>query len=70
MSAESIKTINKPTKPIKTRKRKLNTTKVITLYNQGVIPSDIAKQQGVAISTITRYLQSIKPQLQEIQTYS
>ena len=70
MSAESIKTINKPTKPIKTRKRKLNTTKVITLYNQGVIPSDIAKQQGVAISTITRYLQSIKPELQEIQTYS
>jgi len=70
MSAESIKATNKPTKPIKTRKRKLNTTKVITLYNQGVIPSDIAKQQGVAISTITRYLQSIKPQLQEIQTYS
>ena len=70
MTAESIKATNKPTKPIKTRKRKLNTTKVITLYNQGVIPSDIAKQQGVAISTITRYLQSIKPQLQEIQTYS
>jgi hypothetical protein len=67
MTAERVKPTNKPTKP---RKRKLNTTKVITLYNQGVIPSDIAKQQGVAISTITRYLQSIKPQLQQIQTYS
>lgn len=67
MTAESVKPTNKPTKP---RKRKLNTTKVITLYNQGMIPSDIAKHQGVAISTITRYLQSIKPQLQQIQTYS
>jgi hypothetical protein len=67
MTAESVKPANKPTK---TRKRKINTTKVITLYNQGVIPSDIAKNQGVALSTITRYLQSIKPQLQDIQTYS
>ena len=66
MTAESIK----PQPKTKTRKRKINTTKVITLYNQGVIPSDIAKNQGVSLSTITRYLQSIKPQLQDIQTYS
>jgi hypothetical protein len=54
----------------KRKPRKLNTTKVIQLYKQGVIPSDIAKQQGVAVSTVTRYLETIKPQLSEIQKYS
>jgi hypothetical protein len=70
MTAQVAKPHIKTKSKTKPRKRKLNTTKVIKLYKQGVIPSDIAKQQGVAISTVTRYLETIKPQLSEIQKYS
>jgi hypothetical protein len=70
MTAESIKPKKKRLTKVKPRKRKLDTTKVIQLYKQGVIPTDIAKQQGVAVSTVTRYLESIKPQLHSIQSYS
>lgn len=43
---------------------------MLELANKGVNATDIAKSQGVAISTITRYLQAIDPQLQAIRRYS
>ena len=36
----------------------------------GVIPSDIAREQGVSVSTITRYLQTIHAQTADIRDYS
>ena len=52
------------------RKRKINCKKVKALSDMGVIPSDIAREQGVSVSTITRYLQSIKAQTADIKNYS
>ena len=60
----------KPTKKPGERKRKIDTTKIKQLAAQGVIPTDIARQQGVALSTITRYLQSINMQVAESKQYS
>uniref|UniRef100_A0A6M3LC30 Uncharacterized protein n=1 Tax=viral metagenome TaxID=1070528 RepID=A0A6M3LC30_9ZZZZ len=60
--------IHKPLK--KKRKRKINTQKVKELARHGVIPSDIARNQGVAVSTITRYLQSIGQQVSNIKNYT
>ena len=54
----------------KPRKRKINTEKVKELANQGVIVSDIAKHQGTSVSTITRYLNSISHEINEIKRYS
>lgn len=77
---KSATTGSKPVGPPKTaaastatkkhHKRKINETKVLQLYQQGMIATDIAKQQGVAISTITRYLETVKPELYNIKTYS
>lgn len=57
-------------KIVKPRKRKINTDKVKELANQGVIVSDIAKHQGTSVSTITRYLNSISHEINEIKRYS
>jgi len=53
-----------------TRKRKINRNKVKALSDMGVIPSDIAREQGVSVSTITRYLHSINAQTADIKAYS
>ena len=52
------------------RTRKINSKKVKELAEMGVIPSDIARNQGVAVSTITRYLESISSELTAIKRYS
>jgi len=49
---------------------KLDRDKVQELSKQGVSATDIAKHQGVAVSTITRYLNSIKPLRDVIKQYS
>jgi hypothetical protein len=54
----------------KKRKRKFNEKKVQRLTKRGVNASDVAKNQGVAVSTITRYLKTIEPQLIAIEQYS
>ena len=54
----------------KQRKCKIDRKKVKALNSLGVIPSDIARQQGVAVSTITRYLKSIEAQTADIKAYS
>ena len=75
MATQKKKTVNganpiKPTKKPGERKRKIDTTKVKTLVAQGVIPTDIARNQGVAVSTITRYLQSIQSEIGETKQFS
>jgi hypothetical protein len=64
--ASRIKATKKPGE----RKRKLNTDKVRQLAARGVIPTDIARQQGVSVSTVTRYLQSIGQQTSDIKQFS
>jgi IS30 family transposase len=54
----------------KTRNTKINHGKVLELRNKGLSCTDIAKQQGVVTSTITRYLDSISPQIQALKRYS
>ena len=60
----------RPTRQPGERKRKLDTTKVKQLAAQGVIPTDIARAQGVALSTVTRYLQSIHMQAATVKEYT
>jgi hypothetical protein len=67
---EKMDTTKGAAKIRKERKRKINTEKVLELKKLGLNCTDIAKNQGVAISTITRYLDSIDPQLQAIKRFS
>ena len=67
------KTIN-GANPIKskpgTRKRKMNIDKVKALAAQGVIPTDIARNQSVSVAAVTRYLKSIGVQAANVKQYS
>jgi hypothetical protein len=54
----------------KSRKTKINHEKILELKQQGLNCTDIAKHQGVAVSTITRFLDSIDPQLQVIKRFT
>ena len=58
MPEKTVKTAKTP-RTYPNRKRKIDVSKVVQLAEQGVIASDIAKQQGVHVSAITRYLNSI-----------
>jgi len=60
----------KPTKPRKPCNRNYNRKRVVALAQSGIPPTLIAKDQNVAISTITRYLDKIRPQLGEIKRYT
>lgn len=60
----------RPAKPTKPYNRHYNRKRVVTLAQAGIPPALIAKDQDVAISTITRYLDKIKPQLGEIKRYT
>jgi hypothetical protein len=51
-------------------KRKINHKRVIELAQQGIRPALIAKDQGVYDSTITRFLETVMPQLKQIQHYN
>ena len=53
----------------KPRKRKFDTAKVQALVKKGMIATDIAKTQGVALSTITRYLAELDIKAKDIQRY-
>jgi hypothetical protein len=52
------------------RAQKLDRDKTQTLAAQGVTATDIAKHQGVAVSTVTRYLESIEPLRLQIRCYA
>jgi len=56
--------------PRKPDNRKYNRKRVIQLAEKGVPPTLIAKDQAVAVSTITRYLEKIAPQLRDIAHFS
>jgi IS30 family transposase len=60
----------KPTKKPKPMNRKYDRKNVIALRKQGLSCTDIAKIEGTSISTITRYLKSVAPQLQTITHYN
>ena len=51
------------------RTRKFDTKKAQRLAMQGVAPTDIARSQGVAVSTITRYLQQTGINVEDIRRY-
>jgi len=59
-----------PAKLGRPRKRKMDTQKVEELAAKGVIPSDIARQQGVHCSAVTRYLDSIEMDRVDGRRYS
>jgi hypothetical protein len=62
---QSRKKVSKP------RNSKLDNPEVRRLIKtKGIKASDIAKHQGVAVSTVTRYLQSINQSLQTVKEYS
>ena len=71
MKSKKINGCN-PIKPSSTtnHRGKIDRKRVIQLANLGVIPSDIARNQGCAVSTITRYLQSVSSQVADIKKYS
>ena len=52
------------------RAKKIDREKVKQLADQGFKPVDIAKHQGVCISTITRYLNSLSETKQAVKHYS
>jgi intein-encoded DNA endonuclease-like protein len=54
----------------KSRKVKIDRDKVLELNKQGLNCTDIAKHQGVAVSTITRFLDSIDLQLQAVKRFT
>lgn len=56
-------------KPTTARKRKYNCKKVVRQAMEGIGPAMIARENGVAISTITRYLDSIGLTNQELEKY-
>lgn len=49
--------------------RKIDPTKVKELADIGISTSDIAKHQGVNPSTVTRFLQKIKPERQALAQF-
>jgi len=51
-------------------KGKLNRKRALALAERGISPAIIAKDQQVACSTVTRYLDSVAPQLRDIKRYS
>ena len=70
MAETALKEIAQTIKPKrKPYKRKFDKQKVQALADKGIIATDIAKMQGVALSTITRYLESIGRKAKEIQQY-
>lgn len=54
---------------VKRKSRKLNDQLVIAQTAAGYTPAQIAKQQGVAPSTITRFLANIKPELDAVAVF-
>jgi transposase len=58
-----------PKRKHKPYKRKFNTQKVQALAKRGMIATDIAKSQGVSLSTITRYLAEVDIKAKDIQRY-
>ena len=50
--------------------RRYDRKRVVRLAELGVPPSLIAKDQDVAISTVTRYLDKVAPQLRDIAKYT
>ncbi|MFA5340190.1 MAG: hypothetical protein WC332_00290 [Clostridia bacterium] len=64
---KKTKTGKKPPKPYN---RKYDRKNVIALKQQGLSMTDIAKIEGTSITTISNYLDSIDPQLKQIQRYN
>lgn len=49
--------------------RKLDRKKVVDLYKKGLSTEEIAKHQGVAPSTVWRFLQQTKPEQQALESF-
>lgn len=49
--------------------RKLDRAKVVALAEQGMSTADIAQHQGVAPSTVFRFLQQTKPERQALEVF-
>lgn len=68
MTAQSTKPDTKPKH--KPYNRKYNRKRVIELAEQGISGELIAKDQNVAPSTISRFLASVRPQIETSRHYS
>ena len=58
-----------PTERIQRKARKLDRAKVLELAEQGLKTADIAKHQGVAPSTIFRFLEQTMPERQALEVF-
>ncbi|MBU0959138.1 MAG: hypothetical protein KKB31_04290 [Nanoarchaeota archaeon] len=61
---------DKTQKPRKPDNRKYDRKRVVALSQHGITPSLIAKDQNVAVSTITRYLQRVGEKYEKLQLFS